>query len=57
LRLLRLRPEIVHLTCAGYGPSLACAARLRRIPVIGRAGGEFLVDHRSNRWMDAYVAN
>jgi glycosyltransferase involved in cell wall biosynthesis len=57
IRLRRLRPDIVHLNYAGYGPSLACAGRLCRIPVVGRAGGEYLASNPSNRWIDAYVAN
>ncbi len=57
IRLSRLRPDIIHLNYAGYGPSLACAGRLCRIPVVGRAGGEFLASNPSNRWIDAYVAN
>jgi glycosyltransferase involved in cell wall biosynthesis len=57
MRLWRLRPDIVHLNYAGYGPSLACAAWLCRIPVVGRAGGAFLAGNPSNRWIDAYVAH
>jgi len=56
-RLQRLRPDIVHLNYVGWGPSLACAARLCRIPVVGRAGGQFQSRNLSNRWIAAYVAN
>lgn len=57
LRLRRLRPDVVHLNYAGWGPSLACAAHLAGIPVVGRAGGEFHPGNRANRWIDVYVAN
>lgn len=57
MRLRRLRPDIVHLNYTGWGPSLACAAWLCRIPVVGRAGGEYLDQNPANRWIDAYVAN
>lgn len=57
VRLGRLRPDVVHLNYSGYGPSLALAARLCGIPVVSRAGGEYIPRNRSNRWIDAYVAN
>ena len=60
-RLLRLRPDVVHLNYVGYAPSLACAARFLRIPIVARAGGVFgtrkLADRLANRWIAAYVAN
>jgi glycosyltransferase involved in cell wall biosynthesis len=55
-RLRRLRPDVVHLNYPGFGPSLAAAARLTRIPLVARAGPVV----RSNpcmRWVEAYVAN
>ena len=55
-RLLRLRPDVVHLNYPGYGPSLACAARLCGIPVVARAG-PFIPRNLSNRWVAGYVAN
>jgi len=55
-RLARIRPDVVHLNYPGYGPSLACAARLCRIPLVGRAG-PFIADNRANRWIGSYVAN
>jgi glycosyltransferase involved in cell wall biosynthesis len=55
-RLVRLRPDVVHLNYPGYGPSLACAARLCGIPVVARAG-PFIPGNLSNRWVDGYVAN
>jgi glycosyltransferase involved in cell wall biosynthesis len=55
-RLRRLRPQVVHLNYPGWGPSLACAARLLGIPVVVRAGA--LVDNnRLDRWASAYAAN
>jgi glycosyltransferase involved in cell wall biosynthesis len=50
------RIHLVHLNYAGYGPSLACAAWICRIPVVARAG---VYDPRNwaNRWVTAYVAN
>ena len=56
-RLVRLRPDVVHLNYAGWGSSLACAAHLCRIPIVMRAGGSFSPDNLSNRWVAAYVAN
>lgn len=56
-RLRRLRPHVVHLNYAGWGPSLAGAARLVGIPVVGRAGGDYDPRNRANRWISAYVAN
>jgi glycosyltransferase involved in cell wall biosynthesis len=57
VRLLWRRPDVVHLNYAGYGPSLACAAYLCRIPVVARAGGPFVSSNLANRWTAAYVAN
>ena len=55
-RLLRLRPDVVHLNYAGWGPSLACAAYLCGIPVVARASA-FDPNNPGNRWVKAYVAN
>jgi glycosyltransferase involved in cell wall biosynthesis len=44
------------LNYASYGPSLACAARICRIPVVARSG-PFIADNLSNRWISAYIAN
>ena len=55
-RLLARRPDVVHLNYADYGASLACAARLCRIPVVARAG-PFIASNPSNRWVAAYVGN
>jgi glycosyltransferase involved in cell wall biosynthesis len=57
VRLARLRPDVVHLNYAGYGPSLACAARIFGIPIVARAGGPVNPNNLSNRWVDAYAAN
>jgi glycosyltransferase involved in cell wall biosynthesis len=57
VRLARLRPDVVHLNYAGWGPSLACAAHICGIPIVMRAGGPFSPDNLSNRWVAAYVAN
>jgi glycosyltransferase involved in cell wall biosynthesis len=57
VRLARWRPDVVHLNYAGYGPSLACAARICGIPIVARAGGPFIPDSPSTRWVAAYVAN
>jgi len=54
--LLRERPDVVHLNYAGWGPSLACAARLCGIPVVARAG-PYLARNPSNRWIDAHIGN
>jgi glycosyltransferase involved in cell wall biosynthesis len=56
-RLARCRPDVVHLNYSGYGPSLACAARLGRIPIAGRASGAFIASNPSNRWIDTLLAN
>jgi glycosyltransferase involved in cell wall biosynthesis len=55
-RLRRLQPDVVHLNYVGYGPSLACAAWLRGIPIVARAG-PFIPDNLANRWVEAYVGN
>jgi len=54
--LLRERPDVVHLNYPGWGPSLACAARLCRIPVVARAG-PYAAQNPSNRWIDAHIGN
>jgi glycosyltransferase involved in cell wall biosynthesis len=56
VRLRRLTPDVLHVNYASYGPSSACAARLLRIPVIGRPG-PFLPGNPSNYWIAAYAAN
>jgi glycosyltransferase involved in cell wall biosynthesis len=56
VRLQRLRPDVVHLNYPGYGPSLACAARLCGVPIVSRPG-PFVAGNLSNRWVAAYVAN
>jgi glycosyltransferase involved in cell wall biosynthesis len=55
-RLAHWRPDVVHLNYSGYGPSLACAAWQRGIPVVGRAG-PYIEGNRSNTWISAYAAN
>jgi glycosyltransferase involved in cell wall biosynthesis len=55
-RLRRLRPDVVHLNYPGYGPSLACAARMLRIPLVARAG-PVVAGNPCMGWVDAYVAN
>lgn len=40
-RLCRIRPHVVHLNYAGWGPSLACAAWILRIPIVARAAPEY----------------
>jgi glycosyltransferase involved in cell wall biosynthesis len=55
-RLVRWRPDVVHLNFPGYGRSLAYAARLCRIPIVERAG-PFVPGNPSNGWVSAYVAN
>jgi glycosyltransferase involved in cell wall biosynthesis len=56
LRLRRLRPHVVHLNYPGYGPSLACAARLAGIPIVARAG-PVVPRNPAARWVAAYAAN
>ena len=53
--LRRLRPDIVHINYAGWGPSLACAARWLGIPVAARPGA-FDAANPATRWIDGYVA-
>jgi glycosyltransferase involved in cell wall biosynthesis len=57
IRLLWLRPHVVHINYVGHRPSLAWAAYLCRIPVVGRAGGAYIANDRSNPWFSAYAAN
>jgi glycosyltransferase involved in cell wall biosynthesis len=56
-RLRRWRIDVVHLNYPGYGPSLACAARILGLPVVGRAGGPYVAGNLANRWISAYAAN
>jgi glycosyltransferase involved in cell wall biosynthesis len=56
LRLRTLRPHVVHLNYPGYGPSLACAARLAGIPIVARAG-PVVPRNPAARWVAAYAAN
>jgi glycosyltransferase involved in cell wall biosynthesis len=55
-RLHRLRPDVVHMNYPGYGPSLACAAYLSRIPIVARAG-PVIASNPVHRWVAAYAAN
>lgn len=56
VQLLRqVRPDVVHINYAGWGPSLARAARLMGIPVVARPGA-FDAGNPLNRWVDGYVA-
>lgn len=55
-RLRQLRPDVVHLNYPGYGPSLAAAARIARIPLVARAG-PVVAANPCMRWVDAYIAN
>ena len=58
VRLLWLRPHIVHLNYVSWGPSLACAAYLFRIPIVSRAGSQvYNPRNRSHRWINAYAAS
>ena len=54
--LVRERPDVVHLNYPGWGPSLACAAHLCRIPVVARAG-PYHPSNPSNEWIAAHVGN
>ena len=56
-RLTRHRPDVVHLNYPGYGPSLACAARICRIPIAARASGPYIESNPSNNWIDTLLAN
>jgi glycosyltransferase involved in cell wall biosynthesis len=57
VRLLWMRPHVVHLNYVGYGPSLACAAWLCGIPVVARAGRYYVARSRGSAWIAAYLAN
>jgi glycosyltransferase involved in cell wall biosynthesis len=56
VRLMRLRPNVVHLNYAGWGPSLGYAAHLCGIPVVARAA-EFHPRNPGNKWTRVYIAN
>ncbi len=56
-RLLRLRPDVLHLNYASWGPSSACAAHLLRIPVVARGVAEYYSANPSNRWIERYLVN
>lgn len=53
--LRRVRPDVVHVNYSGWGPSLACAAYLLGVPVVGRPG-TYSIANPSNRWLTGYVA-
>jgi glycosyltransferase involved in cell wall biosynthesis len=55
-RLRRLEADVLHINYASFGPSSACAARILRIPVVGRPG-PYLAGNLSNGWIAAYAAN
>ena len=55
-KLLWIRPHVVHLNYTAYGPSLALAAHLARIPVVSRSGAYDPLSW-ANRWIRAFVAN
>jgi glycosyltransferase involved in cell wall biosynthesis len=56
VRLRRIGADVLHVNYASFGPSSACAARILRIPVVGRPG-PFIEGNPSNRWIAAYAAN
>lgn len=55
--LIKLKPNIVHLNYVSWGASLACAAKIMRIGLVSRSGGEYSTKNLSCRWIDCYVAN
>ncbi len=57
VRFRSLKPDVVHIDYSGWAPSLACAAHLAGIPVVGRAGGGYHAGNRANAWIAAYAAN
>lgn len=56
-RLIRMRPDIIHINYSSWGPSLACAGKLLGIPVVARAGGTYDPRNLTHRWVDRYAAN
>lgn len=56
VKLSRIRPHVVHINYAGYGPSIAAAARILGIPIVSRAVGAY-GPNVLNGWAAAYVAN
>ena len=56
LRLLCVRPHVVHLNYVSWGSSLAFASFICRIPIVGRAGGGYDSRNFSHRWIKAYAA-
>lgn len=55
VRLKQVQPDVVHVNYVGWGPSLARAASLLRIPVVARPG-PYNARNPWNRWVDAYAA-
>lgn len=53
----RLLPDVVHFNYVTWGPSLGLAAYLRKIPMVGRAGGGYIKNNPSNKWLSTYLAN
>lgn len=57
-RLGRVKPDLVHLNYGGgWGSSLACAAAMKGIPVVARAGAGYHPSNPANNWIAAYFAN
>ena len=57
LRLLRIRPDVIHINYSSWGPSLACAGKILGIPIVARAGGTYDPKNLTYRWVDRYAAN
>lgn len=55
--LSKIRPNVVHLNYVSWNPSIACAAKMMRIPIVARAGGEYNKKNMSCRWISRYLAN
>jgi len=55
--LKRYQIDVTHINYISWGPSLAFASKLLKLPVIARAGGEYTLKNKSVRWVSQYVAN
>lgn len=53
----RIHPDIVHFNYISWGPSLGFAAFLRKIPMVCRAGGQYIKNNLSSKWISLYLAN
>ncbi|MBL4763668.1 MAG: glycosyltransferase family 4 protein [Colwellia sp.] len=56
-QLKRFQIDVTHINYISWGPSLAFASKLLKLPIVARAGGEYTLKNKSVKWVSQYVAN